>query len=94
MEPLTPPDDSLFAALVMGLCSLLVERGITSREELVGRAVILSEQAELTADHDLVRAIGAELGVKKMNERFQKEQDKQDTLKQERALHSSLIRGR
>jgi hypothetical protein len=94
MEPLTPSDDSLFTALVMSLCSLLIERGITSREELVGRAVILSEQSELTADHDLVKAVGAELGVKKMNERFQKEQDQRDKQKQERALHRSLIQGR
>ena len=62
-EPLTPSDDSLFTALVMSLCGVLIEKGVTSREELIGRAVILSEQAELTADHDLVRAVGAGLGV-------------------------------
>jgi hypothetical protein len=94
MESLTPSDDSLFTALVMGLCGLLCEKGITSREELVGRAVVLLEQAELTGDHDLVRAIGAELGVKKINERFQKEQDQRDELKQQRALQRSLILGR
>jgi hypothetical protein len=94
MESLTPSDDSLFTALVMGLCGVLIEKGITSREELVGRAVVLSEQAELTADHDLVKAIGAELGVKKINERFQKEQDQRDSQRQERALQRSLIQGR
>jgi hypothetical protein len=92
MESLT--DDSIFTAVVMALCGLLCEKGITSREELVGRAVVLLEQAELTGDHDLVRAIGAELGVKKINERFQKEQDQRDKVKQERTLQRSLIQGR
>jgi hypothetical protein len=78
----------------MGLCGVLIEKGITSREELVGRAVILSEQPELTADHDLVKAIGAELGVKKINEKFSKEQDRQAALKQERTFQRSLIQGR